>query len=360
MRLWRIWNRAGARSAGWSPWALQRPGSRVASWYRIENAAGRGSNAASVYIYDEIGFWGVTAQDFVADFKAIRADSINVHINSPGGEVYDGLAIYNLIKNHPAEVTVHIDGLAASAASFIAMAGDRVVIARNADMMIHDGMGVCMGNAADMRSLADRLDSCSDNIADIYAQRTGQSVTHWRDQMRANDGEGTWYTGQEAVAAGLADEVAGDVSNEDAERASNWMNRLSIFASNRPAPTTEAPAGATGDRPGPGAPDASAGDTTPVAADRPALAEPDPEPENVPWASLGDALRAAVTPPAPEPARVPDHAALDLGDIFKISIQSLMAQDAPAPDSPPVATPKKPSKPDGSLLADALREGINR
>jgi ATP-dependent protease ClpP protease subunit len=176
-------------------------------WYRIEN---RADDTAAVHIYDEIGFFGVTAADFVKDFTAIKASSIDVHVNSPGGEVFDGVAIHNAIKNHPANVTVRIDGLAASAASFIAMAGDQIVIEKNAQMMIHDALSLAVGNAAELRDLADMLDKTSESIAQMYADRAGGDAADWRKAMKAE----TWYSAQEAVDAGLADEVAGAKDDE--------------------------------------------------------------------------------------------------------------------------------------------------
>lgn len=202
-------------------------------WYRITN---RGDGATVVYIYDEIGYFGVTASDFVRELAAVTADTIDLHINSPGGDVFDGIAIYNAIRNHPATVTSFVDGLAASAASFIAMAGDVVVVARNATMMIHDGHGICVGNATDMRELANLLDQTSDNIASIYAERAGGTVSEWRAAMR----EVTWYSAQGAVDAGLADEVK-PLPSDDQAPINQWD--LSIFGrSTIPAPADAPPA----------------------------------------------------------------------------------------------------------------------
>lgn len=158
-------------------------------------------------IFDEIGPWGVTASDFLADFQAfdIGGRPVHVHINSPGGDVYDGLAIYNTLKNSGSEIVVHIDGLAASAASFIAMAGTQILMSRNAEMMVHDASSMIYGNAQDMRETADWLDGRSDNIADIYAQRAGGKAETWRETMRAE----TWYSAEQAVKAGLADTIEG-------------------------------------------------------------------------------------------------------------------------------------------------------
>jgi ATP-dependent Clp endopeptidase proteolytic subunit ClpP len=154
-------------------------------------------------IYDEIGSWGVTASDFVSELQGLTTDSITLRINSPGGDVFDGLAILNSLRNHRASVRVVVDGLAASAASFIAMAGETVVMSPNSMMMIHEASGLCMGNSQDMRELADLLDKTSSNIADIYARRSGRPAAEHRAAMKAE----TWYSDQEAVDAGLADSV---------------------------------------------------------------------------------------------------------------------------------------------------------
>lgn len=192
--------------------APDRPTVTGREWFRLENKVRE--NTADVWLYDVIGGWdGVTASDFVLALADLKADSITVHVNSPGGDVFDGIAIYNAIRNHPADVTVRIEGFAASAASFIAMAGDQIVIERNAQMMIHDASGLAWGNAATMREMADLLDKCSDNIADIYSQRTGRDVSAWREDMRAE----TWYSADEALSAGLVDEIAGSVADGEPE-----------------------------------------------------------------------------------------------------------------------------------------------
>lgn len=169
-------------------------------WYRIENAT---DAKAEVWIYDEIGWFGVTATDMVDELTKITADSIDVHINSPGGSVFDGIAIYSTLRQHPATVNVIIDSLAASIASVIAMAGDTVTIAPNGMMMIHDGLGVAFGNAAEHRDMADLLDKVSDNIASVYAARTDQTADEWRAVML----DEKWYTADEALDAGLVDRI---------------------------------------------------------------------------------------------------------------------------------------------------------
>lgn len=171
------------------------------SWYRVVNRAD--ADTAEVWIYDEIG-WDVESGPFARDLAAIDAKHIRVRMNTPGGSVFDGLAIYNALLSHPADVTVQVDGLAASAGSFIAQAGDTVVMGRNSQMMIHDAAGICLGNAEDMTAMADLLDRVSDNIAGVYADRAGGTVAQWRDRMR----DETWFSAEEAVKAGLADAMA--------------------------------------------------------------------------------------------------------------------------------------------------------
>lgn len=173
------------------------------TWFRMVTDLVDQPDTAAIYLYDEIGYWGVTAQDFVRDLMGLRVANIIVHINSPGGEVWDGLAIYHALRDHPATIEVRVDGIAASAASFIAMAGDTIVMQRNAQMMIHDAIGFCVGNVTEMQKMVEVLDAASDNIADIYVQQAGGTVEQWRTAMR----EETWYSGPEALAAGLCDSV---------------------------------------------------------------------------------------------------------------------------------------------------------
>ena len=174
--------------------------SAKAAWYEIRNAS---EDEVEVYIYDEIGYWGVTANDFAQELRAITAPSIKLHLNSPGGDVFAGIAIHNALKAHRATVNVDIDALAASIASVIAMAGDNIAIAKNAQMMIHDAHGFTVGTANDHREMADLLDASSDIIAEVYADRAGGTTASWREAMKAT----SWYRGAEAVEAGLADEM---------------------------------------------------------------------------------------------------------------------------------------------------------
>ncbi|SDT69492.1 phage major capsid protein [Jiangella sp. DSM 45060] len=206
------------------------PENRAADgWFRVENADS--DERAELFIYGAIGdYWGdddVTAAQFARSLRAITAPAIDLHINSTGGLVWDGIAIHAALLNHPATVDVHIDGIAASAASFVAMAGDTISIEKPAHMMIHDAGSFGYGNAADLRELADLLDELSNTIAGIYADRAGGDVETWREAMKVE----TWYSSAEAVAAGLADQVANDRAAAD--------NRATPVS---PAATTQTPA----------------------------------------------------------------------------------------------------------------------
>lgn len=184
-------------------WTPKRPQARVSKdWYRIENSVSGGPS--DIYIYDEVGGFGVSSGDFLNELRGIKG-ALNLHLNSPGGDVFDGLAIYQAMKARNEPTTVHIDGLAASIASVIAQGADKVVMAPKASMMIHDGWTMTMGNAADMRKTADLLDRTSNTIASVYADRAGGSVEFWRERMQ----EETWYSADEALAAGLVDEIEG-------------------------------------------------------------------------------------------------------------------------------------------------------
>jgi ATP-dependent protease ClpP protease subunit len=159
-----------------------------------------------LYLHDDVGagWWDDnTSKAWAESLNSIEADSIQVRINSVGGDAFAGLAIYQLLKDHPAAVHVIVDGIAASAASIVAMAGDTVTMGDGAMMMIHDASGLCCGNAADMRKTAEVLDVCSNSIAAIYQKRAGGTSAEWRERMAAE----TWLEAAGAVGFGLADSV---------------------------------------------------------------------------------------------------------------------------------------------------------
>lgn len=304
-------------------------------WFRIEAKAAE--KAADVYIYDEIGYWGVSANDFAVQLAALDVSTINLKINSPGGEVFDGVAIYNAIKNHPATVNVSVDGLAASAASFIAMAGDTVKMARGSQMMIHDALAICIGNAADMIETAGLLDKISETIASLYAEKAGGTITSWRDAMRAE----TWYTADEAVAAGLADEAVQPVT--DPKAATNQWD-LSIFnyagRDHAPAPKivneVHEPADEPAPEPAPEAVPAAEPVVDPVEPASEPGQETEPVADQTP-ASLGAALTALT----PDLFRNAIAAALPTAldpDMFRAAV-CVVTENAPEPVHQPAPAP---------------------
>lgn len=190
-------------------WALQGPAKtsvRPESWgVRVDVNNLATSGVTKMYVYGEIGYWGVEAVDVIEALRDISGP-VEVHINSMGGSVFEGLAIYQAFVEHSAPVHMVIDGLAASAASFIAMAGDTIEIGQAAHMMIHNASAVCIGTAEDMEASAIMLRQCSAAIAGLYAKRSGKPLDSFTAAMDAE----TWYVGQEAVDAGLADKIRGD------------------------------------------------------------------------------------------------------------------------------------------------------
>ena len=169
----------------------------------------QGEKEAEIWIYDDIGldFWtgeGLTAKQFQKDIAALgEVEKITVHINSPGGNVFDGVAIYNVLKQHKARIVVTIDGLAASIASVIAMAGDEINIAENAMMMIHEGWAIAMGPASELRAVADTLEKVNDSI--VIAYMTHATVDE--DTIVGLMAAETWMSAEDAIGFGLADQL---------------------------------------------------------------------------------------------------------------------------------------------------------
>lgn len=161
-----------------------------------------------VTLYDEIGIYGTRSSEFAERLKDAGDGDITLRVNSPGGDVYEGLAIMNQLRNHPGRVTAYVEGLAASAASFIVVGGaDELIMNRNSELMIHDAMSMVSGNAEEITTALAGLERASENIASIYAEKAGGDSEPWREAMRAE----TWFTAEEAVEAGLADSVGGIV-----------------------------------------------------------------------------------------------------------------------------------------------------
>lgn len=188
--------------------AVAAPAAR--DWYRIKAMSG---GTVELYIYDMIGDWGVSAEAFARELAELRCDQIDVRLNSQGGDAWDGVAIYNALRTHPARCESYVDGVAASAASVVMMAGERVVMRRGTRAMVHDASSMAWGNAALMREMAEILDGISDDMAGVYAAKAGGTPEQWRERMRGEGkNDGTWYSAEEAVAIGLADET--DYDNE--------------------------------------------------------------------------------------------------------------------------------------------------
>ncbi|MFH0980863.1 MAG: head maturation protease, ClpP-related [Planctomycetota bacterium] len=167
---------------------------------KIENKA---ADEATIYLYDEISFWGINAGDFVQGLAAIDASTIHLRVNSPGGNVYDGTAIYQALNEHPAHIVAHIDGLCASIAAEIVMACDEIRMAESGRFMIHDTWSIVIGGAEDMRREADFLVGMNETCAATYVARTGADADQVREWMAAE----TWFTAQEAKDAGFVDAI---------------------------------------------------------------------------------------------------------------------------------------------------------
>jgi ATP-dependent Clp protease, protease subunit len=242
------------------------------SWYTIRARA----SGAEVLIYDEIGAYGVSAKGFLAELGALPEGApIDLRLNSPGGSVFDAVAIYNALSRHAGTVTVWIDGIAASAASYIAMAGDEIIMPENSFLMIHDPSGIVMGTAADMRDMAGALDKMAASMTRGYAARSGKPEGEIAALMAAE----TWFDARDALDLGLATRMAEPVriaASFDIGRFRNAPPELveavaeTVVTSNGfeddPDQTVE-PCAAAETESGVGKDNTTSGDTTPPAQD---------------------------------------------------------------------------------------------
>ena len=169
------------------------------NWYDFQNKA----EVVEISIYDEIGDYGTSAKQFIDDLKSVGSKDITIRMNSVGGSVFDGLAIYNVLRSHQGYVKVKIEGLSASIASIIALAGDDIEMAENGFFMIHNPFGKSMGGADDMRKTADLLDKIKQELINIYANKTQLSEETISSMMD----EETWLTSQEAKEMGFIDTI---------------------------------------------------------------------------------------------------------------------------------------------------------
>ena len=190
------------------------------SWFSLAlNKADK--TAADLSIHDEIGYWGVSASQLMEQLRLLGGDikTINLSLHSPGGEVLDGWAIYNALKMHSAEVLVTVKGLAASMASVIMLAGDKINIPKNAYVMIHRVSGGVWGDADQMKSYAETTQKLEDAIVQAYVDRSGLT----EDEIRTMMASETWMSGEEAVANGFADTVLDPIK---ASASASWKSRF--------------------------------------------------------------------------------------------------------------------------------------
>lgn len=245
-------------------------------WYRFTNAA---DDESTLYIFGPIGGWfGANAEDFVEDLAQVSGP-LNVHINSGGGDAFEGITIANLLRNHPSTVNGVVAGMAASAASIIAMACDSLTMSPGSQLMIHRAMKGVYGNRDDMAEAIDMLDRMDTSLAGLYQLRAGGEMADWAAAMQAE----TWYTPQEAVDAGLADHIAEppDKAGEEQPAWGNDVGREGVPAPVLPVAVSP-PAAPAATEPEP--------EPEPVVEPEPAVTQIDPE-------KVSAALRAAFATP---------------------------------------------------------------
>ena len=255
-------------------------------WYRFKNLA---SDEAELFLYDEIGGWGTLAEDFISELKAVTSPKLRVRVSSPGGSVFEGVALANALRAHPADVTVQVDGIAASIASVIAMAADRVVVQPQAMIMIHDAAGVCLGNAQDMQDMAALLDKISDNIADAYSAKAGGTRDEPKAEAEQPESVTLTFNVGETFGKELTEMLRASVARRQAEPAA------SVAEDTTPAEPVD--------------------ETTPV---EPAPAEPATEPEP----------EAPTAEPVDEWAAVVAHLTQDEPDAWSVLVSNLTTTTA--------------------------------
>ena len=205
------------------------------NWYNIQGKAT--DSVVDIYLFDEIGAYGITAQDFINEIKDYKDTEINLRINCIGGDVFDGMAIYNIIKKRNSKTTAYIEGIAASMGSVIALAADEVVMAENSLFMIHNAWGGAMGEAEDMRKTASVLEKISGEIANIYQKKTRLLY----DRITSMMDEETWLNAKEAYDLGFIDTISDsikvaakyDVSKFKNITTEQIQNKLNINVNNK-------------------------------------------------------------------------------------------------------------------------------
>ncbi len=305
------------------------------NWYSICAL----NDGAEISIYDEIGAYGVSAKAFLADLGKLPDKApLTLRLNSPGGSVFDAVAIYNALTRHAGTVTVSIDGIAASAASYIAMAGDEIIMPENAFLMIHDPSGMVMGTASDMRSMAEALDKIGGSLLRGYAAKSGKAEKDIAKLMAKE----TWLDAAEALDMGFADTMAEPVKMAASFDVSRFRNA--------PPEIVEAV----------------------KAKDEPVAMKPEPEPNSAPEAKVD---------PGPDPTEIRSEAmtyAKSVVDLCRLAGQPQMAAgflnsetsledirkaliDARAADDPDISSthpqpgPAPQAKPWGDVIARTFK-----
>ena len=277
---------------------LRNPSAHVRTPIRAEAPAPRTTDGtATLRLYDPIdswgGEWGVSAKEFVKVLDGLPADTTNITllINSPGGMVWEGLAILNALRSHPAKVTAVVEGIAASAASFIAAGVDELHMAPNAELMIHRAWAMCIGNSVDLQKMVAELDREDRNLASIYAGKAGGDLDEWLAHMSAE----TFFYAAEAVEVGLADKVLPTPKKDAPDAAAEAKARFdlsALSARHRDQPAAQAQPEPEPALAAPVLPDAPAPDLPAV--------EPEPEitePKEDPVSTLSDDMRSRLDLP---------------------------------------------------------------
>ena len=203
-------------------------------WFEIKSQNGE----AEVLLYDVIGWPFIDAEMFVRELNHIDADIITLRINSPGGDVFDGRAIFNALKSHPAKINTVIEGIAASMASIIALSGDTVTMSEGAFYMIHNPWVLMLGDSKELRKEADLLDKIGGELAKTYINKTGLTPSKIKQLM---DDE-TWFTGEEAKSSGFIDQVDGETKKSAEFNAgvfNNTPDELSVITAKKPVTERE-------------------------------------------------------------------------------------------------------------------------
>lgn len=260
---------------------------------------------AEVMIYDEIGMWGIGAADFDRALKACGdVKTINMRINSPGGDAFAGIAIYNMLKQHPATIKTRVDGLAASAASLVAMAGDRITMPENTFMVIHEPLALTIGPASAHRAMADDLDRMATSYANTYSMRSGQTVEAVRSLMA----EDRLMNADECKERGYCDETAEPVEARATFAIDRVPEKFRALVASMFAAEAEPGASSSGD---PG--DAPGSESPPAPGESPTASEVSPPPQSDPGSP-------ETAPPPPE-----------------LDEPALIVTAPPAPPAPPAA-----------------------